>query len=43
MYFVGIDIAKRFHEATVIDEQVKASNFKIHTLATANLWTQSEN
>ena len=23
MYFVGIDIAKRFHEAAVIDEQGK--------------------
>ena len=23
MYFVGIDIAKRFHEATIIDEQGK--------------------
>ena len=29
MYFVGIDIAKRFHEATIIDEN--ASNFKIRT------------
>ena len=23
MYFVGIDIAKRFHETTIIDEQGK--------------------
>ena len=29
MYFVGIDIAKRFHEAAVIDEQGKVATHQI--------------
>ena len=44
MYFVGIDIAKRFHEAAVIDEQGKVIVKRIKFQNShAGYWTLSEN